>query len=363
MISYRLILSVLKAMAIFAWSLYLLNWSFSQNVVEKHFDSMVFLNISTASQESDAIKQKTATGFIVCDDGYILTNAHIIPTHEKGEYRNLSITGSVGSRGDYPYNINDPVRVDEYSDLMLLKFAGYPPSDIKAVKLAIPSEIDVGDDLYSLGYPFDEDLTVKFGKLNSKVSQQGWITDLGFDDGDSGGPVFNSDDHVVGVAKVSKSVQGDLRFVIPINKAKSIIGNECDPHDPDGQTKNVTITLEYVVIHDACDGGFNGPEGEVFGAFRINDELVYQLPKKRFKDGDILSLNVSRTIEFKRDTTREISIEGFLKEDDEGNYNPVDGNDSIGIWKLNLDPFNSYGAQQRAYSHPDCDATLYYSIK
>ena len=227
---YRAILNVLKAIAIFSLPLHLLNWSFSQNVVEKHFNSMVSLNISTKSPVNGAIKRETATGFIVCDDGHILTTAHIIPTHENDEYIDLSITGSIGRSEGYQNKISSSIRVDPHSDLMLLRFKGLPPSGIKPVEFADPDEVDIGADLYSLGYPFNEDLTPKFGQLANKTSEEGWATSLGFDPGDSGGPVFNDNDYVVAVARAG---QGSLRYSIPIGHANNLLEYvSCDSSPP-----------------------------------------------------------------------------------------------------------------------------------
>ena len=254
----KAILNLLKAIAIFSLPLHLLNWSFSQNVVEKHFNSMVFLNISTESPVNGVIKRETATGFIVCDGGHILTNAHIIPTHEDGAYTDLSITGSVGRRDGHKNKISSSIRMDEHSDLMLLKFKGFPPSGIKVVRFANPEEVDVGADLYSLGYPFEEDIIAKFGKLNSTTVEGGWATSLGFDNGDSGGPVFNDNDHVVAVARAG---QGNLKYAIPINDAANLLEHACGlEYEVITTPEDETIT---VIEDEATTVGGSSSEPEI----------------------------------------------------------------------------------------------------
>lgn len=120
--------------------------------------------------------------------------------------------------------------------------------------------------------------------------------------------------------------------------------------------ERIKITLERVVVHDACDSGFNGSNGEVYGNMSINGTQVWTLPEKSVSDGNSISINQSRTKNYYYSSSDRIRISGFLTDADTGN------DDKIGIWNLNLNPYSTRGAKT-SYSKPDCDATLYYRVE
>ena len=146
------------------------------------------------------------------------------------------------------------------------------------------------------------------------------------------------------IAKVSETTDYSLRECTARAKEAKKIGEE------------VRITLERVVVHDACDSGFTGSNGEVYGTMDINGSEVWRLGERDTSDGESLTINRSQTKSYLLGTTDTIRISGFLNDDDNGN------DDKIGVWNLSLPPFSSYG-NKSSYSNPDCDSTLYYRIE
>lgn len=119
--------------------------------------------------------------------------------------------------------------------------------------------------------------------------------------------------------------------------------------------ERVKITLERVVVHDACDSLITGSNGEVYGKMYINGSEVWNLNERSTADGTSITINKFRTKDYLLGKTDKIRISGFLTDADVGD------DDKIGIWNLSLAPF-SYGVKS-SYSKPDCDSTLHYRIE
>jgi len=116
--------------------------------------------------------------------------------------------------------------------------------------------------------------------------------------------------------------------------------------------EQIRITLERVVVHNACDGG---AKGEVYGNMSINGSQVWSLPKRKTANGNSISINRSVSKKYFYSSSDKIRIAGFLTDED------TSFDDKIGVWNFSLNPYTSRGAKS-SYSNPKCSATLYYSV-
>ena len=168
----------------------------------------------------------SGSGFIISEDGYILTNYHVIEYADKGGYA-ISVMLHDGTR--YEASI---VGSEESNDIAVLKIDA---TGLNPVTLGNSDEIQVGDEVHPVGNPLGE---LEFSMTNGHVSALDRIitTETGGDainmfqidapvnSGNSGGPVYNSEGEVIGIvtAKYQSSGVEGLGFAIPINDAVRI---------------------------------------------------------------------------------------------------------------------------------------------
>ena len=168
----------------------------------------------------------SGSGFIISEDGYILTNYHVIEYADKGGYT-ISVMLHDGTR--YEASI---VGSEESNDVAVLKIdaAGLTP-----VTLGDSDKTQVGDEVHAVGNPLGE---LEFSMTNGHVSALDRVIttesggdainmfqiDAAVNPGNSGGPVYDSEGAVIGVvtAKYSSTGVEGLGFAIPINDAVRI---------------------------------------------------------------------------------------------------------------------------------------------
>jgi serine protease Do len=155
------------------------------------------------------------SGFIISSDGYALTNYHVI-----GQEKKLNIILSSG------LNLTaDVVNVDETTDVALIKISG---KGFKPAALAAKDDATIGSDVVAVGTPGRIDLgqSISKGIISGKREVEGAVylqTDVSISPGNSGGPLFNSQNEVIGIINsklVGKGIEG-VGFAIPIGIALS----------------------------------------------------------------------------------------------------------------------------------------------
>ncbi len=187
--------------------------------------------ISNQSTSSNIFGQVTNTassgsGFIISEDGYIVTNYHVIENA-----KTLTVITSDGS--EYSAEV---IGSDDGNDFALLKIDA---TGLPAVKLGKSSDLIIGDQVVAIGNPLGEltnSLTVGYVSAKERdVTASGSIinmlqTDAAINPGNSGGPLFNMNGEVIGIttAKYSgttssgASIEG-IGFAIPIDDVASMI--------------------------------------------------------------------------------------------------------------------------------------------
>ena len=169
----------------------------------------------------------SGSGFILSENGYILTNYHVI---EDAYERRLDVTVMLHDGSQYKAEIVG--MEDDGSDVAVLKIEA---SNLSPVTFGDSAVLAVGDDIYVVGNPLGE---LEFSMTTGHVSALNrYITtdanaesinmfqlDAAVNPGNSGGPVYNSRGEVVGIvtAKYSDSGIEGLGFAIPANEAYSI---------------------------------------------------------------------------------------------------------------------------------------------
>ncbi len=170
----------------------------------------------------------TGSGFVIDDEGHILTNNHVVEGADQ-------ITVKLGdSEAEHSAEV---VGADPASDLALLKVDA-PASELHPLTLGDSAKMEVGDPVVAIGNPFGLDRTVTSGIVSALQRQiqapNGFSisnviqTDAAINPGNSGGPLINSDGEVIGINSQIETGGGSngnvgIGFAIPINTARAEI--------------------------------------------------------------------------------------------------------------------------------------------
>jgi serine protease Do len=159
------------------------------------------------------------SGFIISNDGYILTNAHVV---EGADEINVKLT----DKREFKAKV---IGADKRTDVALIKIEG---SGLPVVKFGDPNKLKVGEWVVAIGSPFGFENTVTAGIVSAKgrsLPQENFVpfiqTDVAINPGNSGGPLFNMRGEVIGVNSQIYSRTGGfmgLSFAIPADVALDI---------------------------------------------------------------------------------------------------------------------------------------------
>lgn len=167
--------------------------------------------------------QSLGSGFFISEDGYLLTNNHVIDGADE-------VTVLLQDQREFTAEI---IGTDESSDLALLKVEG---DDLPVAALGDSKELNVGEWVLAIGSPFGLDYSVAAGIVSAKGRSlptergENYVpfiqTDVAINPGNSGGPLFNMEGEVVGINSQIYTRSGGsigLSFAIPISVAKDVV--------------------------------------------------------------------------------------------------------------------------------------------
>ena len=163
----------------------------------------------------------SGSGFVISEDGYIVTNYHVIEGAK-------TLTVITNSEEEFPATV---VGYDESNDFALIKV---DVTDWAPVKLGSSDDLIVGDQVVAIGNPLGEitnSLTVGYISVKDRdVTIDNSIinmlqTDTAINPGNSGGPLFNMKGEVIGIttAKYSGNAVESIGFAIPIDDVSQMI--------------------------------------------------------------------------------------------------------------------------------------------
>ncbi len=205
-------------------------------VAQKVLPSIVGINVEYSVSSIFSRNQSTATaegsGVIISDDGYILTNNHVIDSSSSSSYYEV---GDASKITVYLYNDETPyeakiIGTDAQTDLAVIKI---DKTGLTAAELGDSDTVQVGEWCMSIGNPLGMRSTVCQGSisaLNREITDSDGKTynvlqtDAAINEGNSGGALVNSKGQVIGINTLKASGEGveGLGFAIPINDTKDI---------------------------------------------------------------------------------------------------------------------------------------------
>jgi serine protease Do len=163
--------------------------------------------------------QSLGSGFIISNDGYIMTNAHVIRDASE-------VVVKLNDKREFAAKI---IGADARTDVALLKIEA---NGLPKVTIGNPEQLKVGEWVVAIGSPFGLESTLTAGVVSAKgraLPQENFVpfiqTDVAINPGNSGGPLFNLKGEVVGINSQIYSRTGGymgLSFAIPIDVAMDI---------------------------------------------------------------------------------------------------------------------------------------------
>ncbi len=169
--------------------------------------------------------EATGSGFVIDDDGHILTNNHVVSGASK-------VTVKIGDGDTQDAKV---VGADPSSDVALLQVGD--TDGLKPLQLGDSSSVHVGDPVVAIGNPFGLDSTVTSGivsALQREINAPNGFsisdviqTDAAINPGNSGGPLLDADGRVIGInsqIETGGSSQGSvgIGFAVPIDTADDV---------------------------------------------------------------------------------------------------------------------------------------------
>ena len=223
-------------------------------------------------------KQKNlGSGFIISEDGFILTNNHVVAGADEIK---VKLSDGREFRGEVKGR-------DEKFDLALVRIDA--KGNLPIAPMGDSDKVEVGEWVMAIGNPFGLAQTVTAGIISAQGRVIGsgpyddYIqTDASINPGNSGGPLFNTKGEVIGInTAILASGQG-IGFAIPINMAKSIITQL-------KETGKVTrgwlgVSVQPVTPELAKSFGLDRERGALVAEVMKNSPAE----KSGFKEGDII---------------------------------------------------------------------------
>jgi len=165
---------------------------------------------------SDRVQTAVGTGFVIDDDGHIVTNAHLV-----FESRELMV--SLNDDEMWPAAI---VGIDPITDVAVIRLET-PQFELPAAPLGTSKGLVVGEEVLAIGFPFGLGKTASRGIISAvqrvvPITPFSWRapfiqTDAAINPGNSGGPLIDSCGRVVGINTLSSEYGENLSFAVPVD--------------------------------------------------------------------------------------------------------------------------------------------------
>jgi len=168
------------------------------------------------------------SGFIIHEDGYVVTNNHVID-------RATQITVELDDGRKLPADL---ISADPEADLALLKISDKKP--FPTINLGDSSDLMIGEPAIAIGNPLGYSHSVSTGivsavhrdlkNVEGKESLQNLIqTDAAINPGNSGGPLLNAYGQVIGINTAIRADAQNIGFAIPVNRLRDLIPELMNP--------------------------------------------------------------------------------------------------------------------------------------
>jgi serine protease Do len=220
------------------------------------------------------------SGFIISEDGYILTNAHVVGGADR-------VTVTLADQREYTATI---IGTDSHSDVAVVKIDA---KNLPTLPLGDSEQLETGEWVLAIGSPFGLPGTVTSGIVSATGRNRVGITDYenfiqtdaAINPGNSGGPLVNLQGEVVGINTAIFSRSGGymgIGFAIPVNMAREV----CDQLIRNGSVTRgyLGIMIQELTPDLARSFGLEGKHGVLIG------DVTHDSPAENagLKSGDVV---------------------------------------------------------------------------
>ncbi len=242
-----------------------------ESVAKKAMPSVVGITTSTTKNTlmGPMAVQGSGSGFIISEDGYILSNAHVVG--KTGNKVKTLLNDGTEAEGKVVWS-------DETLDLGLVKIN---KKGLQPLPMGDSDALNIGETAVAIGNPLGLDFqrSVTAGVisgLNRNIGEvqgnymDGLIqTDASINAGNSGGPLLNSEGEVVGINSVKIATAEGLGFSIPINTVKPIVEQVIRTGDYNSVALGMSGYTVSAIERSGYDLGTGG-KGVIVGGVEAN---------------------------------------------------------------------------------------------
>ncbi|MEN3278014.1 MAG: serine protease Do [Massilia sp.] len=188
-----------------------------QEFLRRFFGQPIPRRRSPQPQAEQEVQRGVGSGFIISDDGYVLTNAHVVEGADE-------VTVTLTDRREFKAKV---LGADRRSDVALLKVSA---TNLPYLRTGDSSKIRVGEWVIAIGSPFNLDNTVTAGIISAKSRDTGEYlpliqSDVAVNPGNSGGPLINMRGEVIGINSQIATLSGaynGISFAVPIDEVMRV---------------------------------------------------------------------------------------------------------------------------------------------
>jgi len=167
--------------------------------------------------QDEEVQRGVGSGFIISNDGYVLTNAHVVAGADE-------VLVTLTDRREFKARV---LGADTRTDVALLKVEA---ANLPRLAMGDSGKIRVGEWVIAIGSPFNLDNTVTAGIISAKSRDTGDYlpliqSDVAVNPGNSGGPLINMRGEVIGINSQIATLSGGyngISFAVPIDEVMRV---------------------------------------------------------------------------------------------------------------------------------------------
>ena len=243
-------------------------------------------NRKSAPPSEEEVPRGVGSGFIVSQDGYVLTNAHVVDGADE-------VYVKLTDKREFKAKV---VGLDKRTDVAVVKIDG---TKLPRLVIGDSDKIRAGEWVVAIGSPFDLENSVSAGIVSAKSRDTGDFlpliqTDVAVNPGNSGGPLLNMQGEVVGINSQIYSRSGGymgISFAVPIDEAMRV----ADQLKATGKVSRSRIGIQLSEVPKAVAESFGLVKGQ--GAFVGMVEPEQPADKAGIVAGDIILDFNGKTVE------------------------------------------------------------------